>query len=191
MKEAIGNAYLKLHGWSIGGAVPTAKKYVLIAAPHTSNWDFPFTIALAFSLGVDIRWMGKDDLFKGPLGPLYRSLGGIAVDRGNRTNMVDRMVELFAQNDELVLTVPAEGTRGKGEYWKSGFYHIARRAGVPIALGYLDFARKRGGIGPLVYPTGDVKRDMDTIRAFYRDIGPLKPENFTLPRLREEDETSG
>lgn len=191
MKERFGNAFLDLSGWSIGGAIPKAKKYVLIAAPHTSNWDFPYTIALAFALGVDIKWMGKDQLFQGPKGHLFRALGGIPVDRGQRTNMVDRMVELFAENDELVLTVPAEGTRGSGKYWKSGFYHIARRAGVPIALGFLDFGRKRGGIGPLVHPTGDIKRDMDVIRAFYADVTALKPENFTPPRLREEDETSG
>jgi 1-acyl-sn-glycerol-3-phosphate acyltransferase len=191
MKERLGHAFLDLRGWTIGGGIPKAKKYVLIAAPHTSNWDFPYTIALAFALGVDIKWMGKDALFKGPKGILFRSLGGIPVDRGQRTNMVDRMVEMFETHDELVLTVPAEGTRGQGTYWKSGFYHIARRAGVPIALGYLDFGRKRGGIGPLVYPTGDIGRDMDVIRAFYSDVTALKPSNFTLPRLREEDETSG
>lgn len=191
MKEQIGNAYLRLNGWTAYGAVPAAKKYVLIAAPHTSNWDFPFTIALAFQLGIDIRWMGKDALFQGPKGAIFRSLGGIPVDRSKNTNMVDRMVELFAEQDALALAVPAEGTRGKGTYWKSGFYHIASRANVPIALGFLDFTRKRGGIGPLLMPTGDIRRDMDQIRAFYADIGPHRPENFTPPRLREEDETSG
>lgn len=187
-KKAIGEAFLASNGWKIGGGIPRVKKYVLIAAPHTSNWDFPFTIATAFALDVDIKWMGKQQLFDGPGGFLFRSLGGIPVDRSKNTNMVDRMVELFEENDELVLTVPAEGTRGKGSYWKSGFYHIARRAGVPIALGYLDFGRKQSGIGPLVYPTGDIVRDMDVIRAFYADIVGKKPELFTVPRLREEDE---
>lgn len=187
-KKAIGEAFLASQGWSIGGGVPHAKQYVLIAAPHTSNWDFPFTIATAFALDVDIRWMGKRELFDGPGGALFRALGGIPVERSKATNMVDRMVELFEQNDELVLTVPAEGTRGKGSYWKSGFYHIARRAGVPIGLGYLDFGRKRSGIGPLVHPTGDIRKDMDVIRAFYADIVGKKPELFTVPRLREEDE---
>lgn len=187
-KKAIGEAFLASQGWTIGGGVPHAKQYVLIAAPHTSNWDFPFTIATAFALDVDIHWMGKRELFDGPGGVIFRALGGIPVERSKATNMVDRMVELFEENDELVLTVPAEGTRGKSSYWKSGFYHIARRAGVPIALGYLDFGRKRSGIGPLVHPTGDIKKDMDVIRAFYAGIVGKKPELFTVPRLREEDE---
>lgn len=191
MKERFGKKFLDANGWKIGGAIPTAKKYVLIAAPHTSNWDFPFTIATAFALDVNIRWLGKQQLFDGPLGPLYRSLGGIPVDRSKNTNMVDRMAELFDEADELVLTVPAEGTRGKREYWKSGFYHIAVRAKVPIALGYLDFGRKESGIGPLVYPTGNIRKDMDIIRAFYADKRGLKHELFTPPRLREEDESGG
>ncbi len=189
-KQAIGKAFLASQGWTVGGGIPKARKYVLIAAPHTSNWDFPFTIATAFALGVDIRWMGKQQLFDGPGGALFRALGGIPVDRSKNTNMVDRMVALFEENDDLVLTVPAEGTRGKGSYWKSGFYHIARRAGVPIGLGYLDFGRKRSGIGPLVHPTGDIRADMDVIRAFYGTVLGKKPELFTVPHLREEDEAN-
>lgn len=191
MKERIGKGFLAASGWTIGGALPSAKKYVLIAAPHTSNWDFPMSIAAAFALQVNIHWLGKQQLFDGPLGPLYRALGGIPVDRSKANNMVDRMAELFAASDELVLMVPAEGTRSKRDYWKSGFYHIARRANVPIALGFLDFDRKQAGVGPLVYPTGDYRQDMDVIRAFYTARMAMRPEQFTAPRLREEDEGGG
>lgn len=191
MKQEIGKRFLAASRWTIAGGVPSVKKYVLIAAPHTSNWDFVMSIAAAFALEVDIRWLGKQQLFDGPLGPLYRALGGIPVDRSKASNMVDRMAEMFAESDAMVLMVPAEGTRGKREYWKSGFYHIARRANVPIALGFLDFDRKQAGIGPLVYPTGDIRKDMDVIRAFYESRMALRPELFTPPRLREEDETGG
>lgn len=188
MKKAIGDGLLGLVGWKTEGEIPTAPKYVLIAAPHTSNWDFPFTVATAFSMEVPIRWLGKRELFDGPLGPLYRALGGIAVERSKSTNMVERMAALFDEHESLVLTVPAEGTRSKGEFWKSGFYRIAETAKVPIALGFLDFGRKRSGIGPLVMPSGDVRADMDKIRAFYASIRGLKHQNFTEPRLREETE---
>lgn len=191
MKEQIGKAFLAATGWEAVGEVPKAKKYVLIAAPHTSNWDFPYTIAAAFALGVDIRWLGKKQLFEGPLGPLLLALGGVAVDRSQANNLVERLADRFAECDELALTVPAEGTRSKGEYWKSGFYHIARRAQVPIALGFVDFGRKQVGFGPLIHPTGNVREDMDRIRAFYATKTGMHPELFTPPRLREEEPNHG
>jgi 1-acyl-sn-glycerol-3-phosphate acyltransferase len=187
MKRALGEAFLKTYGWKLATGKPDAKKYVLIAAPHTSNWDFAFMMAMAAILDIDLRFLGKHTLFKPPFGALLKAAGGISVDRRAAHNLVDALVRVFDQNEELVLAVPAEGTRGKGKYWKSGFYHIARGANVPIALGYLDYKTKTGGIGPLVMPTGDVRKDMDVIRAFYAGLEGKQHEHFTPPRLREED----
>ena len=186
MKQDLAKKLLASAGWTVEGVAPAAKKYVFIAAPHTSNWDFPLMMAAAVAFGMDIHWFGKQQLFDGPMGPLYRALGGIPVDRSKTSNMVDRMAELFSTRDELALVVPAEGTRGKKEYWKSGFYHMARTAKVPIVCGYLDYARKRGGFGHAFEPSGDVARDMDGVRAFYADKVGKYPECFGPVRLRDE-----
>lgn len=147
----------------------------------------PLTLALAAAYDVDIKWMGKHTLFWGPFGPFFRWLGGIPIRRHERRNVVGQAADLFDEIDDLILTVPAEGTRSKVEYWKSGFYHIARQAEVPIVLGFLDFARKRGGFGPAVEAGDDVKAVMDRIREFYADKTGLRPELWSEPRLREED----
>ncbi|RMF18539.1 MAG: acyltransferase [Deltaproteobacteria bacterium] len=188
MKKLLGKLILLASGWRFEGAVPAAPKFVLIAAPHTSNWDLVLLLALAAVVGVRISWMGKYNMFVGPFGWMLKRFGGIPIYRHQRLNMVDQMVERFAESERLVLVVPAEATRGRGEYWKSGFYHIARRAGVPIYTGYLDYRRRRGSFGEPIMPTGDVRADMDKIRAFYADKVAKYPEKFTPPRLREEDE---
>ena len=167
---------LKSLGWRTAGEIPDAPKFVLIAAPHTSNWDFVFTLLMAFSMKLKIHMMGKEELLRWPLGVLFRWLGVIAVDRSRPNGTVDRMVEAFRGNRRLILVVPPAGTRKKVLRWKSGFYHIARGAGVPIVLGYLDYRRKIGGIGPVVQPTGDAEKDMGTIKAFYADIDGKYPE---------------
>lgn len=187
MKNWIARTYLRIMGWEADGVRPEAPKFVLIAAPHTTNWDFPFTLAFAQVFGVKIRWMGKHTLFQFPFGWIMKKLGGIPVRRHERGNIVQAMAEDLKQFDELALTVPAEGTRSRVEYWKSGFYHIAVQAGVPIVPGYLDYKRKRGGFGPAIMPTGDMKADMDRIRAFYADKYGKYPENFGPVRLKEED----
>jgi 1-acyl-sn-glycerol-3-phosphate acyltransferase len=188
MQKALGKAILDAAGWTIVGGAPQADKFVLIAAPHTSNWDFIYAISCTSALGLPLRFMGKDALFRGPQGALFRALGGIPIDRSKANNVVDAMVREFAQRDALALLVPPEGTRQAGQHWKSGFYHIARGANVPVALGFLDYPNKRVGIGPLLTLTGNVKADMDQIRAFYADKGAANPEDFTPPRLREESE---
>ncbi len=191
IRRALARALLRLGGWSLETGVPDGRRYVLIAAPHTSNWDFIWLLALAWSVDVDLRWMGKASLFIWPLGPLFRALGGIAIQRDRRTNMVDGTVAAFAQGGDLVVTVPPEATRSHSHYWRSGFYHIARLAKVPLVLGYLDYARRRGGLGPRLDPTGDVVADMNIIRAFYADKQGRYPALFGVPRLREEDELLG
>ena len=186
MKKIIAHTWLRLTGWAFEGPTPASRQYVLIAAPHTSNWDFIYMMAMAWSLDVRLNWMGKASLFVFPHGPLFRALGGLPIRRDARANLVEQSAARFARNPALVLAVPAEGTRFRRTTWRSGFYHIARLAEVPIVLGYLDYARKRGGLGPEVRPSGNVRADMDLVRAFYADKVGRHPANFTAPRLAEE-----
>ncbi len=186
MRKFLSRAFLAASGWKPEGERPRDRRFVLIAAPHTSNWDLAFLLALAEFFDVRISWMGKDTLFRPPLGWLMRSVGGIPVVRSKRGNLVAQAAERFKSAEDLALVVPAEGTRGAVEHWKSGFYHIARSADVPIVFGYLDYARRRGGFGPAMRPSDDVVKDMDQIRAFYADKVARYPEKFAEPRLREE-----
>lgn len=161
---------LKLAGWKLDGAPPTEQKYVLIAVPHTSNWDFPITLAMAFRFRFELYWMGKNSLFKGPLGPLMKWMGGIPIDRKSTNNVVDQMITEYNASDRLVVAIPPEGTRSRVDKWKTGFYYIAVGAKVPIGLGYLDYQQKKGGFGPTFYPTGDLEKDVIDIRKFYAGI---------------------
>lgn len=169
-------AFLKLKGWTVEGQLPPeAAKSVFIAAPHTSNWDLPYTLMVAFVLRLNICWMGKDSLFRWPFGPVMRWLGGIAVDRDKSSNLVAASAQAIVRADgPLQLVVPPEGTRGKTRQWKTGFYFIALQAKVPIVLAYMDYQRKVSGLGPLFTPTGDVEADMAVIKRFY---APIKGRN--------------
>ncbi len=178
--------FLKMTGWEAEGARPLERRFVVIAAPHTSNWDLVYLLALAVVFDVKISWMGKHALFRPPLGWLMRRVGGIPVVRDRSRNMVSQMADAFAKAEALALVVPAESTRSSVAHWKSGFYHIARTANVPIVMGYLDYPRRRGGFGPALYPTGDVRQDMDEIREFYADKIGRYPEKFGEVRLKEE-----
>jgi 1-acyl-sn-glycerol-3-phosphate acyltransferase len=169
---------LKILGWKKSGMVPDVKKFVMIAAPHTSNWDFLYTIIIAFAFRQKIFWMGKEKIFKKPFAPIVRWMGGIPVNREKTSNLVDETIRQFNENDRLVVVVPPEGTRKKVSYWKTGFYWIAYGAGVPILLGYLDYKRKVGGFGPMFQPTGDIDADMVVIRDFYSHITGKKPSMF-------------
>jgi len=161
---------LKVAGWKLVGVPPTEKRYVLIAVPHTSNWDFPITLAMAFVFDFKLYWFGKHSLFRGILGPIMRWLGGIAVERSQANNLVDNIIKEFKNADELVVAIQPEGTRSKVNQWKTGFYHIAVGANVPIALGFLDFKKKEGGFLPTFYPTGDMEKDITAIQGMYRGI---------------------
>ncbi len=169
-------AYLKLTGWRVEGSLPeVARKSVLIAAPHTSNWDLPYTLMVAFALRLNIYWMGKQSIFKAPFGGLMRWLGGIPVNRAQSSNLVAASADAIrAADGPLQLIVPPEGTRSKTRYWKTGFYYIALGAKVPIVMAYMDYATKRSGLGPLFQPTGDVDADMAAIKVFY---APFKGKN--------------
>lgn len=161
---------LRLLGWELVGPLPAIKKYVLIAAPHTSNWDFLVLLLAAFGLKAKAFWMGKDTLFRSPHGAIFRWLGGIPVDRSSTHNAVDQSVIFIREQDEVLLAIAPEGTRKKVTTWKTGFYYIAHQAGVPIVCGFIDYGRKRTGIGPQLMPTGDIEADMKIIREFYSDI---------------------
>jgi 1-acyl-sn-glycerol-3-phosphate acyltransferase len=176
-------------GWKPDGVRPEARQYILIAAPHTTNWDFPYLIAYAAYFELQINWMGKHTLFNPPFGRIMRALGGIPVQRHKRENLVESLAALFREYEDLGLVVPAEGTRNHVDYWKSGFYHIARAAGVPIVMSYLDYTEKRGGFGPAFHPSGDISKDMDAVRAFYEGKQGKFPELFGQIRLREEEES--
>ena len=163
---------LKLAGWKIGGGLPNERKYVIIGAPHTSNWDFPIMLAIALYWRLPVQWLGKDALFKPAIvGVIMRKLGGIAIDRSKHNNVVAQMAEQFKQASEMVLLIPPEGTRGKTRHWKTGFYHIAHQGGVPLLLGYMDYENKEVGIRPEPFvPSGDYDADMIDIKAFYNTI---------------------
>ena len=184
----VSEAALKVAGWRFEGPVPSEKKYVALAVPHTSNWDGLLLLMLARTIGLRMRWMVKQSALKGPAGAPLRALGAVPIDRSRATNMVDQMVEQFRANDAFVLFIPPEGTRARAEHWKSGFYHIARGADVPVAPSYLDYGRKRAGIGQPITMTGDVRADMDALRAFYteKDPKPLDAAKYGPIRLREE-----
>ena len=174
--RAFSVTFLKLTGWTVEGSLPPgAEKSVLIAAPHTSNWDLPYTLMGAYCLRLTPYWMGKAQIFRPPFRGLMMWLGGIPVDRSKSNNLVAASVETIkTATGPLQLIVPPEGTRSKTRYWKTGFYHIAIGAQVPIVLGYMDYQRKVFGLGPIFVPTGNVEADMAAIQAFY---APFKGKN--------------
>ncbi len=171
---------LKVLGWKIEGKKPDIPKYLLIAAPHTSNWDFVLTLLVAFGLNLKVYIMAKKELTNWPGGFLFRWLGVIPVDRSQSTNTVDQAIQLFQENENLAVVIAPSGTRKKVRKWKTGFYNIANGAGIPIGMGFLDYGRKTGGIGPLFQPTGDIEADMIAIRAFYADIEGRYSKNMSI-----------
>lgn len=174
-------AFLRAKGWQLTGELPAGTaKCVLIAAPHTSNWDLPYTLMVAFALRLKVHWMGKASIFRWPFGPLMRWLGGIAVDRSKSTNLVAASAQALVRAPGTVqLIVPPEGTRGRTRHWKTGFYFIAKEAGVPIILAFLDYERRIGGLGPVFHPTGDIERDMLEIKRFYAPIKGKRADSFS------------
>jgi len=178
--RALSVAFLRLNGWKVEGQLPPeAAKSVFIAAPHTSNWDLPYTLMVAFVLRLNICWMGKASIFRWPFGPVMRWLGGIAVNREQSSNLVTHSAQaLIEAQGPLQLVVPPEGTRGKTRHWKTGFYYIALQARVPIILAFMDYHRKVGGLGPVFKPSGDVDADMARIKQFYAPIKGRNADQF-------------
>jgi 1-acyl-sn-glycerol-3-phosphate acyltransferase len=176
ISQRLAHFILRLIGWRTHVIRPHSSKYVLIGAPHTSNWDFGLMLLLMAADQLPIRFMGKDSLFRGPLGPLMRSLGGIPVNRRERTNLVDQVVAKFEEYDDLIIGIAPEGTRSKTKHWKTGFYYIALKAKVPIAMAYLDYGNKIIGVGPNFTPSGDLNADFEIIRDFYSGVVGKNPK---------------
>ncbi len=168
---------LKLIGWKAVGRPVEGARFVLIGAPHTSNWDFPLMLMVVLKLRLQVFWMGKHTLFPFPVGWFMKWLGGIPVNRSKAQNLVEQTVQQYREHPQLVVLVPPEGTRAKVKEWKTGFYHIAVNAGVPILMGYVDAATKQAGLADFFHPTGDIAKDMPAIRAFYADKVGINPEN--------------
>jgi 1-acyl-sn-glycerol-3-phosphate acyltransferase len=167
----------RLAGWHTEGAPPTTdERFVLIAAPHTSNWDAVILLVAARIYRLPLAWFVKDSWFAFPLGMLMRRLGAVPIDRSASHGVVEQAIARLQKGEPLALAVPPEGTRGRAPHWKSGFYHIARGAGVPIVLGYIDYGRKVAGLGPAFTPTGDVEADFEVFRAFYENVRPRFPD---------------
>lgn len=183
----IGCLWMRLTGWKITGQIPPGGRFVLIGAPHTSNWDFFFGLATLYVIRLKVSWMGKDALFRKPFGGVMRWLGGIAIDRDSPHDVVEQMVEKFTSRRQLVLLITPSATRRKTDYWKSGFYWIARAAKVPILCGYLDYKKKEACFGFTFIPADSIRDDMDRIREFYKGAQGKRPELTTTVRLRDED----
>ncbi|WP_407307567.1 1-acyl-sn-glycerol-3-phosphate acyltransferase [Acinetobacter sp.] len=189
MFEKLAEQSLEMMGWEIDNHWPlNLDQCVMIAAPHTSNWDALYARLALKALGVNVRLTIKDSYMKFPFGPFVRALGGIGIDRTPkkqgepRPSMVEVMTDLFKHHPKLVMLVTPEATRAKQQQWKTGFYHVATAAGVPIALAYMDYAKKKTGVGKIVYPTGDYGKDMAEIMDFYSQINAKFPENFSVDK---------
>ena len=169
---------LKLGGWKVVNVAPATGSYLIIAAPHTSNWDFPLGIAIAFHLRLKVYFIAKHTLFNGFAGPIMRWLGGVPLNRGASKNFVGASVEIYANSENLILAIAPEGTRSSVERWKTGFYHMAKGANVPLALAYFDFSKRVGGIGKMLNTTSDIAADMQAIADFYEPVMGKYPNNF-------------
>lgn len=189
VRRALGKTWLKAFGWKAEGALPEGvNKAVFVAAPHTSNWDGPHMIAISWALGLPLHWMGKKELFRFPFRRFLKAVGGVAVDRKNAEGVVEDIAHAIESADgAMYLAIAPSGTRRGKDHIKSGFYRIAQKAHVPIVLGYVDYAKKAGGIGPVLEPTGDMARDMEALRAFYATVAARHPERVATMRLREEE----
>lgn len=169
-------AWFNRQGWTVEGRAPEPRKFVVIAAPHTSNWDFLYFIGATEGLNLDLSFVGKKSLFRWPFARLMSDMGGVPVDRGKSTNYVEAMVAEFNRRTEFMLTIAPEGTRGKTAGWKSGFYYIALGAKVPLVCGFMDYKRKAVGLGMTLWPSGDYEADLKKLLAYYATHTPKFPE---------------
>ncbi len=185
--RGLAKGLLQLYGWKVEPGDRMKPPFVMIGAPHTSNWDFLLLVAAMLVLRLDVRWIGKHTLFRFPLGGLMRWLGGIPVDRSKSNNRVADIVAAFAQDPSLVICISPEGTRKKVDRWKTGFYRIAHGAGVPIMMTVVDAEHKSLRVLDVFSPTGDIDRELPRIQRNYREFKGLRPENACdFPHLQEE-----
>lgn len=173
--RALSRFTLRILGWRVDGQLPNIPKFIIVGAPHTSNWDFVLFLALAFILKVDARFMGKAELFRPPFERFFYWCGGVPVDRSKPHGLVEQMVQAVNENEQFKLVITPEGTRSKVGEWKHGFYHIAMQAAIPIVTGYVDTRTKTCGIGPTFTLTDDMEADIKTIQAFFKDKVGINP----------------
>jgi 1-acyl-sn-glycerol-3-phosphate acyltransferase len=166
---------MRMTGWHVKGTLPDLPKFILIGAPHTSNWDFALFLGLVFTLRANVRYMGKAELFRFPIGWFFRYCGGIPVDRKKSTGLVDQLVDAANQADHFILTIAPEGTRHHVNEWKRGFYHIAKGAGIPIVMAVVDGKHKEVRVGQVFQPTGDIEADMKSIQGYFEGVMGIKP----------------
>ena len=177
--------WFKLKGWKISGIVPhDIKKAVVIAAPHTSNWDFIYALAVFKLLGLNVKYLAKKELFKFPLSILLNNTGGVPVERNKSQSITDAIIKKFNNSVKLLVIIPAEGTRGKVEKWKSGFYYVSIGANVPVLPGFLDYRNKEAGFGVPIYLSGDKVADMNKLKIFYKTKQAKYPELFNIESIK-------
>jgi 1-acyl-sn-glycerol-3-phosphate acyltransferase len=165
---------MRLAGWRIKGKLPDIPKFVLIGAPHTSNWDFLLFLGVIFSLRANVHFMGKSELFRFPVGWFFRYCGGVPVDRKKSTGLVDQMVKVCNESENFILVIAPEGTRHQVTEWKRGFYHIARNAEVPIVMAIVDGKHKIVHLGQVFHPTDDMEADMKAIKGIFDGVAGVK-----------------
>ena len=173
--------WYRRNGWRAVGALPPTRKFAIMGASHTSNWDFPVLLGTVHAVGRQVRFIGKKSLFRWPMGGFMRALGGVPVDRDAPQDLVGQIVDRFAAHDDFLLIIAPEGTRSPTTHWRTGFYQIALKAGVPIVCADPDYPAKLGVIGPLIHPTGDYRVDMKPAFAFFRALHPKHPERAAFP----------
>ncbi len=176
LTRSLARGLLRLAGWTAAGQLPNLPKFVIVGGPHTSNWDGVLAVLYLFATGLDFKWMVKSDIFVPIAAPILRWMGGVPVDRKSPVGIVEQAVEQFTSRPQFLLAITPEGTRRRVERWKTGFYRIALGAGVPIVLVYADFAKREVGIGPVVYPSGDLEGDLKTMIDFFATVTPRHPE---------------
>ena len=182
LAERLGFLALRLSRWRVVGTRPSARKFLIIVAPHTSNWDFPVGLACGYGAGLLSRWpygfFIKAALFRGPVAAILRALGGIPIDRSAPHDAVHQSVEILLRRERYLLVITPEGTRRRTERWRSGFYHIARNAAIPVVPVYFDYERKECRIGPATELSGDPEVDLEVFRQFYAGVGAKHPDRF-------------
>jgi 1-acyl-sn-glycerol-3-phosphate acyltransferase len=190
----IAQKFLARQGWKTVGPLPDLDKFIMIAAPHTSNWDLLYMLAVGIAMDVRVNWIGKHTLFEGPFGGIFSKLGGLPVDRRSRNDAVKSIAAHFDNRDSLCLAISPEGTRSYTDHWKTGFYYIAKEANVPIVCGFLDYGRKKGGVKKVIWPITTLEdvmqqcHDVYTPMAGYRDtFGPVRVK----PSKLEDDDAAG
>jgi len=185
MIKSISQFILRVIGWQAHSTIPALEKYVLIGAPHTTNWDFPLALLALSSLGMKFNWVGKHTLFWWPLRVFLEAIGGIPVNRSGGSAFLKQAIELYKERNKLILAIAPEGTRSRTSHWKSGFYVIARKANVPIVLGSMDYPTKQIKIGMALMPSGNIDDDFERIREFYRGTIGKYPDKQGEVRLKK------